>query len=95
MRRREFTSLLGGAAAVWPIFASTQHVTSRGLQSDPASGGAIAETRYRTIDVGGLNIFYREAGPRAAPAVLLLHGFRHRRACFEISFRCSPTSTAR
>jgi pimeloyl-ACP methyl ester carboxylesterase len=33
------------------------------------------ETRYRTIDAGGLEIFYREAGPAAAPVVLLLHGF--------------------
>lgn len=31
--------------------------------------------RYRTADVEGLNIFYREAGPADAPALLLLHGF--------------------
>lgn len=30
---------------------------------------------YRTIDVQGLNIFYREAGNPGAPTVLLLHGF--------------------
>jgi pimeloyl-ACP methyl ester carboxylesterase len=30
---------------------------------------------YRTADVDGLNIFYREAGPADAPTVLLLHGF--------------------
>lgn len=34
-----------------------------------------ANVRYNTIDVDGLEIFYREAGPRDAPAVLLLHGF--------------------
>ncbi|HTH73083.1 MAG TPA: alpha/beta fold hydrolase [Trinickia sp.] len=34
-----------------------------------------ANVRYRTVDVGGLDIFYREAGPRDAPAILLLHGF--------------------
>lgn len=32
-------------------------------------------TRHRTVDVKGLNIFYREAGRSEAPAVLLLHGF--------------------
>lgn len=32
-------------------------------------------TRYRTVTVDGLNMFYREAGPPDAPAVLLLHGF--------------------
>lgn len=31
--------------------------------------------RYRTADVDGLNIFYREAGVPEAPALLLLHGF--------------------
>jgi pimeloyl-ACP methyl ester carboxylesterase len=29
---------------------------------------------YRTIKVDGLSIFYREAGPIDAPAILLLHG---------------------
>jgi pimeloyl-ACP methyl ester carboxylesterase len=32
-------------------------------------------TTYRTADVDGLNIFYREAGPAGAPKLLLLHGF--------------------
>jgi pimeloyl-ACP methyl ester carboxylesterase len=29
---------------------------------------------YRTVKVDGLNIFYREAGPKDAPTLLLLHG---------------------
>jgi len=29
---------------------------------------------YRTISVDGLSIFYREAGPKEAPTILLLHG---------------------
>jgi len=32
-------------------------------------------TRYHVQDVAGLEIFYREAGPRDAPTILLLHGF--------------------
>jgi pimeloyl-ACP methyl ester carboxylesterase len=31
--------------------------------------------QYQTIEVNGLNIFYREAGPKDAPIVLLLHGY--------------------
>ena len=30
---------------------------------------------YRTVEVDGLKIFYREAGPADAPTLLLLHGF--------------------
>ena len=30
---------------------------------------------YRTADVEGFNIFYREAGPTDAQTLLLLHGF--------------------
>jgi pimeloyl-ACP methyl ester carboxylesterase len=29
---------------------------------------------YRTVKVNGLSIFYREAGPKEAPTILLLHG---------------------
>jgi pimeloyl-ACP methyl ester carboxylesterase len=32
-------------------------------------------THHRTTKVDGVNIFYREAGPKDAPVVLLLHGF--------------------
>ena len=30
---------------------------------------------YRTADVDGLKVFYREAGASTAPKLLLLHGF--------------------
>jgi len=32
-------------------------------------------TRFKTVDVNGTDIFYREAGDRGRPSVLLLHGF--------------------
>jgi pimeloyl-ACP methyl ester carboxylesterase len=38
----------------------------------PSSRGSIS---YHTVEIDGLNIFYREAGPADAPTVLLLHGF--------------------
>ena len=34
-----------------------------------------AETHHRTVSIDGVNVFYREAGPANAPAVVLLHGF--------------------
>src|SRR3954464_2025687 len=30
---------------------------------------------HKTVKVGDLDIFYREAGPKDAPTILLLHGF--------------------
>jgi len=33
------------------------------------------EVRHKTVKVGDLDVFYREAGSKEAPAILLLHGF--------------------
>ena len=45
----------------------------------PASAQDLQSSRrsisYHTVEVQGLRIFYREAGPVDAPTVLLLHGF--------------------
>ena len=35
----------------------------------------LPKVRYKTAKVGDLDIFYREAGPKDAPTILLLHGF--------------------
>ena len=32
-------------------------------------------TLHKTVQINGLDIFYREAGPKDAPVILLLHGF--------------------
>jgi pimeloyl-ACP methyl ester carboxylesterase len=39
--------------------------------------------RYGTVQVDGLSIFYREAGPKDAPTLLLLHGFPSSSRMFE------------
>ncbi|RKN14601.1 alpha/beta hydrolase [Micromonospora musae] len=41
------------------------------------------QTRYRTVVVDGLSVFYREAGPADAPVLLLLHGFPSSSRMFE------------
>ncbi len=43
-------------------------------------------TFYRTIQVDGLSIFYREAGPKDAPVLLLLHGLPSSSLMFEPLF---------
>ncbi len=36
---------------------------------------SIPKTSIRRVDADGVKVFYREAGPKDAPVVLLLHGF--------------------
>jgi pimeloyl-ACP methyl ester carboxylesterase len=49
------------------------------MASQPSSRkGSImssASVSYHTVDIDGVPVFYREAGPKDAPAILLLHGF--------------------
>jgi len=35
----------------------------------------MADIAYRSADVDGVTVFYREAGPAHAPTLVLLHGF--------------------
>lgn len=51
---------------------------SPGLISAQMKDSAMAESSgvaYRTTQVDGLKLFYREAGPKNTPTVVLLHGF--------------------
>ena len=62
--------------------------TATQLPPAPSPSGARvpdpSETRVRhkTVKVGDLDIFYREAGPKDAPTALLLHGFPTRSQMF-------------
>jgi pimeloyl-ACP methyl ester carboxylesterase len=38
------------------------------------AGSVDQQVSYRTVMVEGISIFYREAGPKSAPTILLLHG---------------------
>ena len=44
---------------------------------------SLCSTTYGYADVEGIRVFYREAGPRGAPTVLLLHGFPSSSRMFE------------
>lgn len=70
-------ALTTGLLAVAALNASGLAVL--GLVSSPAAAqsvsAAINETHYRTAEIDGVELAYREAGPKDAPAVLLLHGF--------------------
>lgn len=40
-----------------------------------AIAGDSGKITYNSTDVGEVSVFYREAGPKGAPTILLLHGF--------------------
>ncbi len=48
--------------------------------------GVDPPTSYRTRHIDGLSIFYREAGPKDAPTILLLHGLPSSSRMFEPLF---------
>jgi pimeloyl-ACP methyl ester carboxylesterase len=48
--------------------------------------GVTYPTFYRTVQVDGLSVFYREAGPKDAPVLLLLHGLPSSSRMFEPLF---------
>ena len=58
----------GGISQVRPTEFTTPAALSK-------SADAVFSVRYQTVKVDGVEIFYREAGPKDAPVILLLHGF--------------------
>ncbi|WP_013627845.1 alpha/beta fold hydrolase [Rubinisphaera brasiliensis] len=50
-------------------------LTSAGAVSAAGTESSSTQVHYRTTEVEGVSIFYREAGPKDAPTLLLLHGF--------------------
>ncbi len=57
-------------------------IASAGPVLAQPSPSVSATTTYHTTEVDGLSMFYREAGPKDAPTVLLLHGFPSSSAMF-------------
>ncbi|HEY5327979.1 MAG TPA: alpha/beta hydrolase [Mucilaginibacter sp.] len=60
-----------------PISMATSHLTAQAnnikqIKKDTMENYPV---HYNRIDAGGLNIFYREAGPKNAPTILLMHGY--------------------
>lgn len=70
MTRRRFLLL---AATVGLLAAPLAAIAA---PADKALTAAHAvQVNYRTANVDGMEVFYREAGPKDAPVLLLLHGF--------------------
>ena len=67
-------SLMVGAALISSAFAlPASAAPASGAQRTSAQ--AAAAVTYGSVTVDGVKVFYREAGPKNAPTLLLLHGF--------------------
>ena len=63
-----FAVLVTGTASLLAIAAESP-------QADQQVAPAYTQTQHKSVSIDGLDIFYREAGPKDAPTILLLHGF--------------------
>lgn len=63
------------AAAALASIVTVGAVARAGEGPPAAATSAVRQVHYRSVNIDGLDIFYREAGPPDAPAILLLHGF--------------------
>ena len=60
------------------LVTGTVSVLVTAAESPPADqqiAPAYTQTQHKSVSINGLDIFYREAGPKNAPTILLLHGF--------------------
>ena len=70
-----FTLAAGALLLAGGAFAQQNTVHGPREQGSQTMSVATTQTLHKTVQVDGVEIFYREAGPKYAPTVLLLHGF--------------------
>src|SRR5687768_6898772 len=68
-------AVLASVALTVALAAPTRPAPAQAATDGRASPTAAPTVAHRTVDVNGVSVFYREAGPKDAPVILLLHGF--------------------
>jgi pimeloyl-ACP methyl ester carboxylesterase len=61
--------------ATSPVISALPQIAAAAPTGEPIKETSMSTIRYRTQQVGEVEVFYREAGPADAPVILLLHGF--------------------
>jgi pimeloyl-ACP methyl ester carboxylesterase len=57
-----------------PTTLAATLATTLGMYAQRKNNAMEQQVFYRTVNVDGLSVFYREAGPKDAPTILFLHG---------------------
>jgi pimeloyl-ACP methyl ester carboxylesterase len=79
-RRSLTTGFLAAPAAM--VVSSATSASAKTARKSSLNGNSALPTRYRTVDIDGVSVFYREAGTPGAPVVLMLHGWPSSSAMF-------------
>ena len=84
LTRRSLTAsfLAGSTAMAASSVMPAEAQTTIPVRKSSLTGNLAFPTRYRTLDIDGVSIAYREAGAPGAPVVLLLHGWPSSSAMF-------------
>jgi pimeloyl-ACP methyl ester carboxylesterase len=69
--KRHLVSAIALIAAITPIAAEASCASAPAVSAAPA----VPIIHYKSTTIDGVKVFYREAGPKDAPVILLLHGF--------------------
>ncbi len=78
--------MFGRNASAWAVFLLVVTVIPLRSNAQRKESAMAQNVFYRSIKVGGISIFYREAGPKDAPVILLLHGLPSSSRMFEPLF---------
>jgi pimeloyl-ACP methyl ester carboxylesterase len=73
--KNKFSKLLLAGLAISTLVGVTLYTASASTGTVSTADNRITDARFRSMEIQGIDIAYREAGDPSNPAIVLLHGF--------------------
>jgi len=73
--KNNFSKLLIAGLAISTLVGITAYTASASTATASPADNRITDARFRSMEIQGIDIAYREAGDPSNPAIVLLHGF--------------------
>jgi len=73
--KTKISKLLIAGLAISTLFGVTSYTASASTGTVSTADNRITDARFRSMEIQGIDIAYREAGDPSNPAIVLLHGF--------------------
>lgn len=73
--KNRFSKLLIAGLTISTLVGVTPYTASAGTGAVSTADNRITDARFRSMEIQGIDIAYREAGDPSNPAIVLLHGF--------------------